>query len=101
MAQVQAAAKTDDDVLYAIAGALRYRMEKLNVEAEALDYRDALRRFERAERRLAHGSSPTSGAPADEEEGRRIVLELGRLALAENESWLKSRRERPLTPIVG
>jgi hypothetical protein len=88
-------------VLYAIAGALRYRMEKLNVEAEALDYRDALRRFERAERRLAHGSNPTSGAPADEEEGRRIVLELGRLALAENESWLKSRRERPLTPIVG
>jgi hypothetical protein len=88
-------------VLYAIAGALRYRMEKLNVEAEALDYRDALRRFERAERRLADGSNPASGAPADEDAGRRIVLELGHLALAENESWLKSRRERPLTPIVG
>jgi hypothetical protein len=88
-------------VLYAIAGALRYRMEKLNIEAEALDYRDALRRFERAERRLARGSDPESGAPADEKTARRIVLELGSHALAENESWLKSRRERPLTPVVG
>jgi hypothetical protein len=30
-----------------------------------------------------------------------MVYELGRLALAENEAWLKSRRERPLTPVVG
>jgi hypothetical protein len=88
-------------VLYAIAGAKRYLMERLNIEAEALEYRDARARFELAERRLAPGSDPASGTPADEEAAQRLVHELGRLALAENEAWLKSRRERPLTPIVG
>ncbi len=88
-------------VISAAAGALRYLMERLNVEAEALEYRDACDRFERAERRLARGSNPATGAPADEDVARRVVYELGRLALAENEAWLKSRRERPLTPVVG
>ena len=88
-------------VLSAVAGALRYLMERLNVEAEALEYRDARDRFERAERRLARGSDPATGVPADEDAARRVVYELGRLALAENEAWLKSRRERPLTPVVG
>jgi hypothetical protein len=88
-------------VLTAIAGALRYLMERLNIEAEALEYRDARGRFERAERRLARGSDPETGAPADEETARRLVYELGCLALTENEAWLKSRRERPLTPVVG
>jgi hypothetical protein len=88
-------------VISAAAGALRYRMERLNIEAEALDYRDALGRFERAERRLARGSDPATGTPADEEAAQRVVYELGCLALAENEAWLKSRRERPLTPMVG
>jgi hypothetical protein len=88
-------------VISAAAGALRYLMERLNIEAEALEYRDACDRFERAERRLAHGSDPATGAPADEDAARHVVYELGRLALAENEAWLKSRRERPLTPVVG
>jgi hypothetical protein len=88
-------------LLYAAAGAKRYLTERLNVEAEALEYRDARRRFERAERLLARGSDPVTGAPADEEAAQRVVYELGCLALAENESWLKSRRERPLTPVVG
>jgi len=88
-------------VISAAAGSLRYLMERLNMEAEALEYRDACDRFERAERRLARGSDPATGAPADEDAARRVVYELGRLALAENEAWLKSRRERPLTPVVG
>jgi hypothetical protein len=88
-------------VISAAAGALRYLMERLNVEAEALEYRDARGRFERAERSLARGSDPATGAPADEATARRVVYELGRLALSENEAWLKSRRERPLTPVVG
>jgi len=88
-------------VLSAVAGALRYLMERLNIEAEALDYRDSLGRFERAERRLAHGSDPATGTPADEAAAQRMIYELGCLALAENEAWLKSRRERPLTPMVG
>jgi hypothetical protein len=76
-------------------------MERLNIEAEALEYRDALGRFERAERRLARAADPATGTPADQKAARDIVFELGCLALAENEAWLKSRRERPLTPIVG
>jgi hypothetical protein len=88
-------------VLSALAGALRYRVERLNVEGEALEYRDAQARFERAEKLLAPGSDPATGTPADEDDARRLVDELGRLALAENEAWLKSRRERPLTPVVG
>jgi hypothetical protein len=88
-------------VISAVAGAYRYLMERLNVEAEALDYRDARGRFERAERLLARGADSTTGAPADEAAAQRIVHELGRLALMENEAWLKSRRERPLTPVVG
>ena len=52
-------------VISAAAGALRYLMERLNVEAEALEYRDARDRFERAERRLARGSDPATGVPAD------------------------------------
>jgi hypothetical protein len=85
----------------ALAGALRYLVERLNIEAEALDYRDARERFERAERELAAGADPQTGAPADQTVARELVRELGCLALKENEAWLKSRRERPLTPVVG
>lgn len=88
-------------VLSAFAGALRYLMERLNIEAEALEYRDARGCFERAENRLARGLDPETGTPSDEEAAKRIVYELGYVALAENEAWLKSRRERPLTPVVG
>ncbi|MBV8837423.1 MAG: hypothetical protein JO000_12855 [Alphaproteobacteria bacterium] len=87
--------------LSAFAGAWRYLIERLNVEAEALEYRDARRRFERAEHLLCVGADPGSGRPADLRGAQQIVLELGRLALTENEAWLKSRRERPLTPVVG
>jgi nicotinamide riboside transporter PnuC len=88
-------------VLSALAGALRYRLERLNIEAEALEYRDAHARFALAEYRLAAALDPMTGAPADAEEARALIRELGCAALAENEAWLKSRRERPLTPIVG
>jgi hypothetical protein len=37
-------------LLYVAAGAKRYLTERLNIEAEALEYRDARRRFERADR---------------------------------------------------
>jgi hypothetical protein len=88
-------------VLSASAGAWRYYTERLNFEAEALEYRDAGRRFERAERALAKDFDPKTATPADLEQAHDIVRELGRLALTENEAWLKSRRERPLTPVVG
>ena len=88
-------------ILSAWAGAWRYLTERRNLEAEALEYPGARVRFERAERLLAPGSDATTGTPRDEAAARKLVLELGRLALDENETWLKSRRERPLTPVVG
>lgn len=88
-------------VLSAWAGAWRYLTERRNVEAEALEYPEAEGRFERAERLLAPGSDPATGTPQDEARAQALVLELGRLAMTENEAWLKSRRERPLTPVVG
>src|SRR3954452_13232759 len=86
--------------LSALAGAWRYLSERLNIEAEAHDYRDAHVRFDRAEHLLA-ADLDQNGQLRDEQRARAIVLELGRRALAENEAWLKSRRERPLTPVVG
>jgi hypothetical protein len=83
----------------AVAGAWRYLTERLNVEAEAHEYRDAGMRFSHAKDRLAKCFA--HGIPANQGPARAIVEDLGRLALAENEAWLKSRRERPLTPVVG
>ena len=82
----------------AVAGAWRYRTERLNVEAEAHEYHDAHQRFERAQLALTLDSD---GMPTDPDKAYRLVHELGRMALTENEAWLKSRRERPLTPVVG
>ena len=87
--------------LSAIAGALRYLTERLNIEAEAHEYRDAHVRFDRAEHVLAELGPNTNQDKENQKRARTIVFELGRLALAENEAWLKSRRERPLTPVVG
>lgn len=83
------------------AGAWRYLAEKLGYEAEALAYRDAYRAFATAEKALAAIWDPGADAPRDEPAAREIVRALGRVALEENEAWLKTRRERPLTPVAG
>ena len=86
--------------LPAIAGGIRFLLEKLAIEAEALSYRDALGWFRRAEelfRSMQLGPERT----ADDERARVIVRELGTLALGENEVWLRSRRQRPLSPVIG
>ncbi|MGJ3265140.1 MAG: hypothetical protein ACFE0R_18100 [Salinarimonas sp.] len=90
-------------LLNAVAGAWRYLAEKLGWEAEALAYRDAYRAFHRAEEALAAIWDEAAGRPRAEreDEARAIVHELGRVALIENEAWLKTRRERPLTPVAG
>jgi hypothetical protein len=87
-------------LLPAIAGAMRFRAEKLAYEAEALSYREALRWFEHADELLTR-HPPGSGNEAADARGRDIVDRLGRLALAENEAWLKARRQRPLSPVIG
>lgn len=76
-------------LLPAIAGTMRFIAEKLAFEAEELSYRDAFGWFSRAARILA------------KERDKKIVFELGLLALQEQEAWLKARRQRPLTPVIG
>ena len=87
-------------VLPAIAGAMRFVSEKLAYEAEALSYREALRWFEHADELLT-AQPPENGNETANKPARAIVEQLGRLALSENEAWLKSRRERPLSPVIG
>lgn len=88
-------------LLTAFAGAIRFLTEKLGFEAEALAYRDALNKFQRAEWCFARLADPVTGLPRDDTAARALVLELGTLALRENESWLKAHRERTLSPVVG
>ena len=88
-------------MMTAVAGAVRFATERLGLEAEALAYRDALAKFERAERFLAAAIDPVTGRPTDAAACRALIVELGTLALRENESWLAAHRERPLSPVVG
>ena len=85
-------------VLIAVSGAWRYMADKSACEAEALEYRDAQRRFDLAAQALSDDLDG-DGVPTDLGRAQAIVKELGRLALVENEAWLKSRRERPLTTV--
>jgi hypothetical protein len=90
-------------VLTAAAGAVHFHAEKRGWEAEAFAFRDALDKFERAERTFATLVDPVSGEPADANvaRARELVRSLGVLAMRENEAWLKTHRERPLSPVVG
>lgn len=86
--------------LPAVAGAIRFIGEKLAIEAEALSYRDAYVWFEDAALRL-EAAPPGRGNALDDDRARDLVRKLGILALGENENWLRSRRERPLSPLIG
>ncbi|MEI9988466.1 MAG: hypothetical protein WDM86_00360 [Rhizomicrobium sp.] len=85
----------------AIGGAIRYLADALSWEAELHGYSDALDVFRTARSALADNA--VSGRAEREKEQRRraILTALGRKALAENESWLRAHRERPLQPVVG
>lgn len=85
--------------LPAMGGAVRFMSEKLAIEAEALSYRDARLWFERAGDRLAE-LNPGHGDEQADAQARDIVRRLGVLAMSENESWLKLRRQRPLSPVI-
>jgi hypothetical protein len=87
-------------LLPAVAGAMRFQAEKLAYEAEALSYREAFRWFEHADELLSQ-RPPGCGDETADARARDLVGRLGCLALAENEAWLKARRERPLTPVIG
>ena len=115
-------------VLLGVAAMLRYYVEHRNHKAQFAEYGNCNRAFLRAsdfvERRLGdlkrdlqelRRSAPDPGSSADVvatslavermsaavRELRRLYVELGILALDENESWLQAHRERPMEPISG
>ncbi|MCC6775464.1 MAG: hypothetical protein IT537_02340 [Hyphomicrobiales bacterium] len=81
-------------VVAAVAGAIRFYAERLALDAELHSYREALVTFRRARQDLAAADA------TQELTGRRqqVLLELGRVALNENESWIRAHRVRPLEP---
>lgn len=81
-------------VVAAVAGAIRFYAERLALDAELHSYREALVTFRRARQDLAAANA------TQELTGRRqqVLLELGRIALNENESWIRAHRVRPLEP---
>ena len=84
-----------------LAGAVRYVAEKLSWEAELRGYEDALETFKTAQKALAQIDKSRHPAEEKERQRRQLIFLLGRKALAENESWLRAHRERPLEPVVG
>jgi len=84
----------------AIAGAVRYVVEKLSYEAELPTYEQALRTFRRARAELA----AIAAAPVEREtkgaSREALLLALGREALEENEAWIRAHRERAIEPVV-
>jgi hypothetical protein len=82
-------------LLLAASGMLRWYTERRNHLAQAARYDDMLRVFRRAQAWLR-----VRGTVLDRTAQQRLV-ELGELALDENEAWLKAHRERPSEPIAG
>ncbi|MBV9996853.1 MAG: hypothetical protein JO127_16750 [Caulobacteraceae bacterium] len=82
----------------AMAGALRYVADKSSWAAELSGYEHAREQFQRGHDLL---TAPSEGEALTAPERREVVLALGEEALAENEAWLRSHRERPLEPVVG
>jgi hypothetical protein len=81
-------------LLLTAAGMARLYIEKLNYAAQAAYYDDMLRAFRRVQDHLDRSRDANVGDLA-------VVLQLGQLALRENEAWLKAHRERPTEPIAG
>ncbi len=81
-------------VMASLAGAVRFFVERLGWEPELHSYREALETFRRARYELAR-----LGAPAAIKERERLIFELGRFALEENESWIRAHRVRPIEPM--
>jgi hypothetical protein len=85
--------------LPALGATMRFLSEKMALQAEALSYRDAYCWYVHAEQ-LLRGLKLDQGNSAADERARDVVRALGKLALKENETWLKARRQRPLSPLI-
>ena len=87
--------------LLAVAGALRFLADKLAWEAEALAYHEANARFSYGLGLLGDIDNANISPPEKRQRKQVVIRELGLKALAENESWLRAHRERPIEPVVG
>jgi hypothetical protein len=88
-------------ILLAWGGIIRYRTEKLAVEAEAQGSEMALPIYRRAEAALDEVEQHCPDPEAARRRREQIIRDLGEFALAETEAWLRSHRERPLHPALG
>ncbi len=85
-------------VFVTFAGAARYVAEKLSWEAELRGYEHALDAFQMANSVLDDLATGDLSVAAKDARRKDLIFLLGRKALAENESWLRAHRERPLEP---
>jgi hypothetical protein len=83
-------------VTITLAGAIRFFTERLAWEPELHSYREALDTFIRARDQFAKLCADPSALAKQQEQ---IILELGRFALEETESWIRARRVRPIEPM--
>jgi hypothetical protein len=85
--------------LPALGATMRFLSEKMALEAETHSYRDAFCWYAHAAE-LLRELKPGNGNRAADERSRELVERLGKMALTENEMWLKCRRQRPLSPLI-
>jgi hypothetical protein len=87
-------------ILLAWAGIIRYRTEKIAIEAEAEGSEMAYPIYRRAKAALDEIESQCGDAEAARRCREWVIRDLGEFALAETEAWLRSHRERPLHPAL-
>ena len=88
-------------VLLAWAGIIRYRTEKIAIEAEGEGSEMAYPIYCRARAAIHDVDRYCADIETASRYREKIIRDLGEFALAETEAWLRSHRERPLHPALG
>ena len=88
-------------ILLAGGGIIRYRTEKIAIEAEAQGSEMAYPVYRRAKAALEEVDAQCTDAEEARRRREQIIRDLGQFALTETEAWLRSHRERPLHPALG
>jgi hypothetical protein len=96
---------TGTTLLLAASGMLRYYVEKRNHAAQAIQSDDCHRAFLRAQAILQSATGTLGDAREQDAQAlrraRAVIVEISKLALDENEAWLRAHRERPVEAISG
>jgi len=93
---------TATTLVLAASGMLRYYVDRRNHAAQAAQSDDCLRAFLRAQAILKSAQKALASRGDDEgalRQARRSIIEIGMLALDENEAWLRAHRERPVEAV--